>query len=121
MEIHRTWNFTRRPDYVAGNDRNLQIAISLERVTQLGASIAHQNVRTPIGIPDIPFMRPGHMKWDDACTIGELKPDVIVSLWENTSEEAAPFMTDYDFRAIAPKIKGFLRRDSTKINSDALP
>lgn len=143
------WNLTRRPDYVAGNDRNLQIAIALESVTKPGASvavvgagtipyllpdryaidilgkadpyIAHQNVRTPMGIPDIPNMRPGHMKWDYAYTIGELKPDVIVSLWENTSEEAAPYMTEYDFVTIAPKIKVFLKRGSENINWDALP
>lgn len=142
------WNFTRRPDYVAGNDRNLQIAISLEKVTKPGASIAvigagtipyllpdryaidilgkadpyiaHQNVRAPMGIPDIPNMRPGHMKWDYAHTIGELQPDVIVSLWENTSEEAAPYMGGYDFRAIATKIKVFLRKDSPNINWEAL-
>ncbi len=142
------WNFTRRPDYVAGNDRNLQIAISLEKVTKPGASIAvigagtipyllpdryaidilgkadpyiaHQNVRAPMGIPDIPNMRPGHMKWDYAHTIGELQPDVIVSLWENTSEEAAPYMSGYDFRAIATKIKVFLRKDSPNINWEAL-
>ena len=143
------WNLARRPDYVAGNDRNLQIATSLEKVTKPGASvavvgagtipyllpdryaidilgkadpyIAHQNVRTPMGIPDIPNMRPGHMKWDYAYTIGELKPDVIVSLWENTSDEAAPYMTEYDFRAIAPGVKVFLRKDSSNINWDALP
>lgn len=138
------WNLTRRPDYVAGNDRNLQIAIALESVTKPGASvavvgagtipyhlpdryaidilgkadpfIAHQNVRTPMGIPDIPNMRPGHMKWDYAYTIGELKPDVIVSLWENTSEEAAPYLTEYDFVTIGPKIKVFLKRGSENIN-----
>lgn len=143
------WNLSRRPDYVAGNDRNLQIAIALETVTKPGASvavigagtipyllpdryaidilgkadpyIAHQPVRTSMGIPDIPNMRPGHMKWDYAYTIGELKPDVIVSLWENTSEEAAPYMTDYDFVTIAPKIKVFLKRDSENINWDTLP
>jgi hypothetical protein len=143
------WNFTRRPDYVAGSDRNLQIAIALENVTKPGAYIAvvgagtipyllpdryaidilgkadpyiaHQNVRTPMGIPDIPYMRPGHMKWDYAHTIGELKPDVIVSLWENTSEEATPYMTDYVFRAIAPQIKVFLQTDSLNINWEALP
>jgi hypothetical protein len=143
------WDLARRPDYVAGNDRNLKIAIALEQVTKPGASIAvigagtipyllpdryaidilgkadpyiaHQNVRTPMGIPDIPNMRPGHMKWDYAYTIGELKPDVIVSLWENTNEEAAPYMVDYDFVTIAPKIKVFLRRDSANINWVALP
>ncbi|RJP55408.1 MAG: hypothetical protein C4557_01430, partial [Anaerolineaceae bacterium] len=104
------WNLSRRPDYVAGGDRNLQVALALEQVTKPGASIAvigagtipyllpdryaidilgkadpyiaHQNVRTPMGIPDIPNMRPGHMKWDYAHTFGKLKPDVIVSIWE---------------------------------------
>jgi len=138
------WNFTRRPDYVAGGDRNLQIALALEKVTQPGASIAvvgagtipyllpdryaidilgkadpyiaHQNVRTPMGIPDIPFMRPGHMKWDYAYTFGELQPDVIVSIWEGTSEEAAPYLEDYIFATIAERIKVYLRKDSTHIN-----
>jgi hypothetical protein len=133
---------------VAGNDRNLQIAIALEQVTKPGASvavvgagtipyllpdryaidilgkadpyIAHQNVRTPMGIPDVPNMRPGHMKWDYAYTIGELQPDVIVSLWENTSDEAAPYMTNYDFITIAPKVKVYLKRDSTNINWETL-
>ena len=73
-----------------------------------------------MGIPDIPNMRPGHMKWDYAYTIGELKPDVIVSLWENTSDEAAPYMGDYDFVAIGPKVKVFLRRGSTNINWELL-
>lgn len=138
------WNLARRPDYAAGNDRNLQIAIALDQVTKPGASvavigagtipyllpdryaidilgkadpyIAHQNVRTPMGIPDIPNMRPGHMKWDYAHTIGKLKPDVIVSLWEGTSEEAAPYIGDYDLATIAPKIKVYLKRDSANIN-----
>lgn len=142
------WNLVRRPDYVAGNDRNLQIAAALEQVTTPGASIAvigagtipyllpdryaidilgkadpyiaHQNVRTPMGIPDIPNMRPGHMKWDYAHTFGELKPDVIVSLWENTSEEAAPYLTEYEFITIAPKVKVYLKKGSTHINWDRL-
>lgn len=142
------WNLTRRPDYVAGNDRNLQIAISLERITQPGASIAvigagtipyllldryaidilgkadpyiaHQNVRTPMGIPDIPNMRPGHMKWDYAHTFGTLKPDVIVSIWPGTGEEAAPYLEEYIHAAIAPGIRVYLRNDSPNILWDRL-
>lgn len=143
------WNFTRRPDYVAGGDRNLQIAVALEKVTKPGASIAvvgagtipyllpdryaidilgkadpyiaHQNVRTPMGIPDIPTMRPGHMKWDYAHTFGELKPDVIVSIWENTNEEAQPYLEDYFFTTIAERIKVYLRKDSPNINWELIP
>lgn len=143
------WNFTRRPDYVAGGDRNLQIALALQKVTKPNASIAvvgagtipyllpdryaidilgkadpyiaHQNVRTPMGIPDIPNMRPGHMKWDYAYTFGELKPDVIVSIWENTSEEAAPYLEDYIFATIAERIKVYVRKDSPNINWELIP
>ncbi|MEN9563472.1 MAG: hypothetical protein RIR73_1716 [Chloroflexota bacterium] len=138
------WNLARKPDYVAGNDRNLQIAIALEQVTTPGASIAvigagtipyllpdryaidtlgkadpyiaHQNVRTPMGIPDIPNMRPGHMKWDYAHTFGELQPDVIVSLWENTNEEAAAYLVNYEYLSIASGIKVYLKKDSQNIH-----
>jgi hypothetical protein len=138
------WNFTRRPDYVAGSDRNLQIALALEQATKPGASIAvigagtipyllpdrfaidilgkadpyiaHQNVRVPMSIVDIPTMRPGHMKWDYAHTFGELKPDVIVSIWEGTDKEAAPYLQDYLYATIAPGIKVYLRKGSPNIN-----
>ena len=50
--------------------------------------IAHGPVRTPMSILDVPGMRPGHMKWNYAHTIGELRPDVITALWEGTGEEA---------------------------------
>lgn len=137
------WNFTRRPDYVAGSDRNLQVALAIENVTSPGASvavvgagtipyflpdryaidilgkadpyIAHQAIRTSMGIPDIPYMRPGHMKWDYAYTFGTLKPDVIVSIWEGTGEEAAPYLIDYTYTTIAEKIKVYLRKDSQNI------
>ncbi len=138
------WNFTRRPDYVAGSDRNLQVALAIENVTSPGASvavvgagtipyllpdryaidilgkadpyIAHQNVRTPMSITDVPFMRPGHMKWDYAYTFGKLKPDVIVSIWEGTDAEAAPYLEkDYVYALIGEKIKVFLLKDSPNI------
>jgi hypothetical protein len=137
------WQFNRKPDYVAGNERNLDIALALENTTLPNASvavvgagtipyllpdhyaidilgktdpvIAHGPVRTSMGIPDVPFMRPGHMKWNYAHTIGELKPDVIVSLWEGTDEEAAPYLKDYVRASIGEKINVFLRKDSPNI------
>ena len=138
------WNFTRRPDYVAGSDRNLQVALAIENVTIPGASvavigagtipyllpdryaidilgkadpyIAHQNVRTPMSIADVPFMRPGHMKWDYAYTFGKLRPDVIVSIWEGTETEAAPYLKkDYVYALIGEKIKVYLLKDSPNI------
>jgi hypothetical protein len=32
------------------------------------------------------------MKWNYAHTFGELKPDVIVSLWDETVKEAEPYL-----------------------------
>ncbi|MBK9206985.1 MAG: hypothetical protein IPL71_01215 [Anaerolineales bacterium] len=141
------WNFARRPDYVAGSDRNLQVALSIENITTPGASvavigagtipyllpdryaidilgkadpyIAHQNVRTPMSIVDVPSMRPGHMKWDYAYTFGELKPDVIVSIWEGTNAEAAPYLEkDYVYAVIGEGIKVYLLKDSPNIHWD---
>ncbi len=141
------WNLTRRPDYVAGSDRNLQVALAIENVTKPGTSIAvigagtipyllpdryaidilgkadpfiaHQTVRAPMSIPDIPNMRPGHMKWDYAYTFGELKPDVIVSIWEGTNAEAAPYLDkDYVDAVIGEKIRVFLLKDSPNIYWD---
>ncbi len=137
------WDLSRRPDYVAGGDHNLQIALALQETTKPGASvavvgagtipyllpdryamdilgkadpvIAHERVKAPMSIEDVPNMRPGHMKWDYAHTFGELKPDVIVSLWEGTMQEANPYLKDYVYAAIGGGIKVYLRKDSPNI------
>lgn len=137
------WSFQRRPDYRAGNETNLRIAVALQGATRPGTSvavigagtipyllpdryaidilgktdplIAHGEVRAPMSIEDIPTMRPGHMKWDYAHTFGELKPDVIVSLWEGTGEEAAPYMHAYVYATISEKIRVYLLRDSPNV------
>ncbi|MFZ5881017.1 MAG: hypothetical protein ACOY0R_16745 [Chloroflexota bacterium] len=134
------WAFLRRPDYTAGNERNLRIALALQETTKPGASvavigagtipyllpgdyaldilgkadpyIAHQNVRAPMSVMDVPTMRPGHMKWDYAYTFGQLKPDIIVSIWEGTDKEAAPYLDDYVYATIGEKLQVYLRKDS---------
>lgn len=137
------WTFNRRPDYTAGNEHNLQIALALQEATRPGASIAvigagtipyllpdryaidilgkadpliaHGPVRTPMSIVDVPGMRPGHMKWNYAHTFGDLKPDVIVSIWEGTGDEAAPFLEDYVYAEIGDKLRIYLLKDSPNI------
>ena len=137
------WDLFRKPDYVAGNDNNLQIALALQKTTKPGASIAvvgagtipyllpddyaidilgkadpviaHEEVRTPMSIEDVPTMRPGHMKWDYTHTFGELKPDVIVSIWEGTSQEAARYLTDYVSATVGQGVKVYLRKGSPKV------
>jgi hypothetical protein len=77
--------------------------------------IAHERVRTPMSIEDVPDMRPGHMKWDYARTLGELKPDVVVSIWPGTEKEAAPYLQDYVYAVVAPGTKVYLRKNSPNI------
>ncbi len=134
----------RKPDYVAGSEHNMEIAVALQTATKPGAKIAvvgagtipyflpdcyaidilgkadpliaHEPVRAPMSIEDIPDMRPGHMKWDYAHTFGDLHPDVVVSIWEGTSAEAASYLEkDYVYAAIAPGIKVYLLKDSAYI------
>ena len=47
--------------------------------------------------------------------VPELKPDVIVSLWEGTNEEAAPYLEDYVVAEIGDRIDVFLRKDSPNV------
>jgi hypothetical protein len=68
-----------------------------------------------MGIPDVPSMRPGHMKWNYAHTLGEFQPDVIVSLWDETGDEAAPYLENYVLASIGDKIIVFLRKDSPNV------
>jgi len=117
------WMLKRRATYIAGNEQNIHYAIGLEKITKPGASmavvgagttpyllpdryaidllgkadpaIAHGPIRFPMSIADIPDMRPGHMKWNYAHSIGELKPDVIVLLWEGTGDEFEPYSDEY--------------------------
>lgn len=145
------WQLRRLPDYVAGNERNINIALALDEITKPGASIAvigagtipyvlpdrfaidilgktdpliaHGPIRQSLGIPDVAFlqpgnenrMRPGHMKWNYAHTFGELKPDVIVSLWDETREEAEPYLVDYVLVKTGKNTSVLVRKDSPNI------
>lgn len=46
--------------------------------------------------------RPGHMKWDYAYSIGELRPDVVVEPFRDSYDEARVYLQDYE----AVKING---------------
>lgn len=137
------WMLSRKVTFVAGNEQNLIYAINLEKITAPGASlavvgagttpyflpdryaidllgkvdpiIAHGPMRYPMSIADIPGMRPGHMKWNYAYSIGTLKPDVIVLLWDETVKEFAPYSADYVVGGIGDNIWFLLRRDSPYI------
>jgi len=136
--------FARKPDYVAASERNIEIMRALQNTVRPGTSIAvvgagtipyflpdtfaidilgkgdpyiaRQIVRAPMSYADIPNMRPGHMKWDYEYTFGQLKPDVVVAIWEGTSAEAAPYLEKYYvYAAIAPGVRAYLLKDSPNI------
>lgn len=145
------WQFDRRLDYIAGNERNLLTALALQTATRPGTSIAvvgagtvpyllpqhyaidilgktdpviaRGPIRQSLGRPDVAFlrlgnenrMRPGHMKWNYAHTLGELQPDVIVSLWDETLQEAQPYLQEYVLVTIEDKATVFVRKDSPNI------
>ena len=64
--------------------------------------------------------RPGHNKWNYAYSIGELQPDVVAQIWENTDEEAAPYLTNYQIYVI-DGIPYYFRKDSANILWDNIP
>jgi arabinofuranosyltransferase len=90
--------------------------------------IAHGPIRFPISIEDVTFLRPGyenvlrpgHMKWNYAHTFGELKPDVIVSIWPNTEKEAEPYLVNYVLADVKGGMKVYMRKDSLNINWDSV-
>jgi hypothetical protein len=66
----------------------------LKTVSILGKNdkrIARLRMRTVTGPERLVAFYPGHLKWDYAYSIGTLKPDVVVQLWQNP-EEAAPYL-----------------------------
>jgi hypothetical protein len=46
---------------------------------------------------------------------GELKPDVIVLVWEQAPKEAGPYLQDYVLVTMDDKANVFVRKDSPNI------
>jgi hypothetical protein len=142
------WMLRKRATFIAGNEQNITYAVNLEKITKPGASmavvgagttpyllpdryaidllgkadpvIAHGPIRYPMSIVDIPGMRPGHMKWNYEHSIGELKPDVIVLLWEGTWDEFLPYEDDYLPGGLGNGTWFFLRKNSPNILWDKI-
>ena len=139
------WLLIRRPLHVTDNRKMVQSALILDRITTPEARVAvpfagvlpyfleretidllgkndRHIARTPMRVASgylkyISFY-PGHMKWDYAYAIGQLKPDVITGLWY-APEEAEPYLKEY--RQV--EIGGFtfyLREGSDRIRWDSI-
>ena len=136
------WLLNRKPIYIESHEKYVQTALILQKITLPGAKIAvtaagtepyylpdryaidilgkadlviaHQTIKSPVSLAGIADIRPGHMKWDYAYSIGKLKPDVIVQLWEEDYKSADPYLVDY----LSVTIDGlplYLRKDSKLI------
>jgi hypothetical protein len=108
---------------VDANEKYVNTALALEKLTLPGAKIAvtaagtepyflpdryfidilgkadkviaREPIKAPVSLMGLADVRPGHMKWDYAHSIGKLQPDVIVQLWEGDFKTAEPYLKDY--------------------------
>jgi hypothetical protein len=117
------WLLQRKPVYVDANKKYVNTALALQKITLPGAKIAvtaagtepyflpdryaidilgkadkviaREPIKVPVSLAGIADVRPGHMKWDYAYSIGKLKPDIIVQLWEGDFKSAEPYLVNY--------------------------
>jgi len=81
--------------------------------------IARLPARVPKGPGRWTTYYPGHMKWDYAHSIGDLRPDVILEFW-GESAELAPYL-DKDYQVVNRwEYPMWVRRDSPSIRRGAL-
>jgi hypothetical protein len=89
-------------------------------VSMLGKSdrkIAHEPMRVPAGREKLVGFYPGHLKWDYAYSIGQMKPDVVVQVWLKP-DEATPYLAEqYTDAKIGGRTMG-LRNGSPHIRWD---
>ena len=89
----------------------------LNTVSILGKNdkrIARLKMRTVTGPERLVAFYPGHLKWDYAHSIGGLRPDIVVQLWQNPEAAAEYLERDY----MPATLEGFtfnLRKGSPNI------
>lgn len=88
--------------------------------------IARQNRPHGTNGSALPAFYPGHMKWDYAKSIGQLKPDIIHQLWGLPSpgpytslhaipEDAKPYVVGHYVLADLDGYRLLIRKDSSKV------
>jgi hypothetical protein len=69
---------------------------SIDLLGKTDEQVAHMNMRREAsGLHRFIEFRPGHMKFDYAYSIGQLKPDVIAQLYEHVEEVQTELQTHY--------------------------
>jgi arabinofuranosyltransferase len=93
---------------------------SIDELGKNDKHVAHEPMRETAGLRRLIAFRPGHMKLDYAYSIGVLKPDVVVQLWEH-GEEATPALRQW---YTGVRVQGrclYFRRGSANVNWEKLP
>ena len=138
------WTLIKRPVFVSGTERYVNLGLLLNRITEeeakiavvtagnivyfaeregidmLGKSdrvIAHSLPHENSGVLDNveDIFRPGHNKWDYEHSIGQLRPDIVAQIWGST-REAAPYLEEGGYEYY--EVDGFplyIRTDSDHI------
>jgi hypothetical protein len=134
--------FNERIDFVVANVDYVLMSNAIEKITTPDASIAvvaagtvpyltdrpsidllGKNdpviARTETHLPNAPMarltnFRPGHSKWDYDYSIGELKPDLIVQLWED-ADQAQGYLDKYYVTVVIDGWSFAVRKDSPNI------
>lgn len=133
----------RTPGFDAiGNQKRVEMAIFLKQVTRPGARvavvyagaipyfmdrytidllgknekrIARAPMKRPRGLGQWLLFYPGHMKWDFAYTLGELKPDVVAQLWAASAADAQPYLDRDYVSAVRYFNQMYFRKDSDQV------
>lgn len=137
----------RQPLFVKGTERYTQMGLWINEFTEKPASvavvtagaipyfserpavdlmgksdavIARGPMRVKLNRKGMQEFRPGHTKWDYAYSIGVLKPDVLAQLWDETAEEAVPYLEGVYRQVVIDEIPIYVRIDSPNIKWDVL-
>ncbi len=138
------WLLLARPIHIVENERQVEQALLIDQITSdratvavvaagglpyfanrymidmLGkndTSIAHAPMRTRWDSERFTYFYPGHLKWNYAYSIGELRPDVVVELWMIPTE-AQPYLRDRYKDVTVQGHHLYLRADSPNIKWD---
>ncbi|MCW5874714.1 MAG: hypothetical protein KIS88_08745 [Anaerolineales bacterium] len=144
---HHRWTLIGKPIFTESAERYAGMGIMLNHITEpeaviavvtagnlpyfsertsvdlLGKNdpvIAHTDARINSSLFFPGNYRPGHNKWDYAYSIGQLQPDVVAQLWDDTNEEAAPYLVNYE-KYVINDIPYYLLKGSPYVRWDVLP
>ena len=121
MAPYRATMFLEPPPYIDANRELTTLGLAAQQITLPGARVAvaaagaigyysDRQIVDLLGKSDrhiaripmwqatyqnpLTYFYPGHLKWDYAYSIGQLRPDIVTQLWEY-ADQAEPYLRDY--------------------------